>query len=588
MYESLVDLFEVSCRKFSHCELFGTKSKSPGGASHWSWITYAEFKQRVDDFRGGLAALGVGKGDRVAIVADNCVEWAAGAYATFGRAACYVPMYTAQSVEEWEYILKDSGAKVVIAQSPTLHQKLTEIQSRIPALEHVIGVGLPASSEHAFESVCQKGKRTPVPAEHPQGSDLAVFIYTSGTTGDPKGVELTHANVCSNVEAIQPLFELDQNDRSLAFLPWAHSFGQVAELHFLFNKGCSMGLNDEIPAIVGNLAEVRPTILIAVPRIFNRIYDGVNKQMTGKPAPIRALFRSGIAYAKRKAQGDSLSFSERAVLKLAEKLIFKKVRGRFGGRLRFVISGSAALNTEVAEFIDALGIVVYEGYGLSETSPVVSVNTPAHRKIGTVGRSIPGVTVSLDESKSETPGEGEIIVRGPNVMVGYHNRPEETAAVMLPDGGFRTGDLGTIDAQGFITITGRIKEQYKLENGKYVAPALLEEDLKLSPFIANSMLYGANRPHNVLLVVPDMTNLSEWATQNGVELGDVSKNEKVRQLLKGEVDKFGTRFKGYEKPKKIAVLAEDFTQENGLLSQSMKVRRPKVMERYRSVIDGLY
>jgi long-chain acyl-CoA synthetase len=231
---------------------------------------------------------------------------------------------------------------------------------------------------------------------------------------------------------------------------------------------------------------------------------------------------------------------------------------------------------------------VYEGYGLSETSPVVSVNTPAHRKLGTVGRTIPGVEVSIDESKSENPGEGEIIVRGPNVMVGYHNRAEETAAVLLPDGGFRTGDLGRLDAQGFISITGRIKEQYKLENGKYVAPALLEEDLKLSPFIVNSMLYGANRPHNVLLVVPDMANLSEWASQNGVDLGDVGTNEKVRQLLKGEIDKFGGRFKGYEKPKKIAILEEDFTQENGLLSQSMKVRRPKVMERYQSVIDGLY
>jgi long-chain acyl-CoA synthetase len=218
----------------------------------------------------------------------------------------------------------------------------------------------------------------------------------------------------------------------------------------------------------------------------------------------------------------------------------------------------------------------------------VAVNTPGHRKIGTVGRALPGVEVQLDESKSETPGEGELIVKGPNVMRGYHNRPDETKAVLLEDGSFRTGDLATIDSEGFITITGRIKEQYKLENGRYVAPALLEEDLKLSPYIANSLLYGANRPHNVLLVVPEMTALEDWARQNGVTLGDVTKNEKVRQLLKGEVDRHSNRFKSFEKPKKIAVIDEDFTQENGLLSQSMKVRRPKVLDRYQSVIDALY
>lgn len=587
MYESLVELCEVSCERYNHRELFGTKSKGSSGVSTWSWITYGDFKRRVDDFRAGLAALGVGHGDRVAIVADNCIEWAATAHATYGRSACFVPMYTAQSQDEWAYILKDSGAKVVVAANPALHATLSGMKAGLPELQHVIGIGLPESSAESFAVVEKRGASAPVASEHPKASDIAVFIYTSGTTGDPKGVELTHKNLCSNLESLKPLFDLDR-DRSLAFLPWAHCFGQVAELHFLFQQGCSMALNDEVPNIVANLAEVRPTILIAVPRIFNRIYDGVNKQMAAKPAPIRALFHSGVRCAKKRSQGDALSWSERATLKLAEKLIFGKVRAKFGGRLRFVISGSAALNTEVAEFIDALGILVYEGYGLSETSPVVSVNTPGHRKIGSVGRPIPDVTVSIDESKSDIPGEGEIIVRGPNVMVGYHNRPQETAEVLLPDGGFRTGDLGHLDKDGFLTISGRIKEQYKLENGKYVAPALLEEDLKLSPYIANTMLYGANRPHNVLLVVPEMLALEEWAKQNGVSLGDVTTNEKVKQLLKGEIDKHGSRFKGYEKPKKIAVIKDDFTQENGLLSQSMKVRRPKVMERYRSVIDSLY
>lgn len=582
MYESLVELFEVSCRKFSQRELFGTKIQ--GG---WHWINYAQFKQRVDDFRGGLAALGINKGDRVAVIADNCVEWATAAHATYGRAACYVPMYTAQSEAEWAFILKDCGAKVVIAADPTLHQKLERIAEGIDTLERVIGIGLAPSSENSFDAVEKLGREKPVAAEHPAAEDLAVYIYTSGTTGDPKGVELTHRNICSNLDALKPLFDIDL-DRSLAFLPWAHSFGQVAELHFLFQAGTAMALNDEIPSLVQNLAEVRPTILIAVPRIFNRIYDGVNKQMAGKPAPIRALFKAGIALAKRRATGQSLGVTDSAVLKLAEALIFKKVVSRFGGRLRFAISGSAALNNEVAEFIDALGIIVYEGYGLSETSPVVSVNRPGARKLGTVGKPIPGVKVVIDESQSETPGEGEILVYGPNVMKGYHNRPEDTAAVIQEDGGFRTGDLGTLDDEGYVSITGRIKEQYKLENGKYVAPALLEEDLKLSPYIVNSMLYGANRGYNVLLVVPDEVALREWAEKNNVELGDITKNEQVRRLLKDEVEQHSGRFKGYEKPKKISIIVEDFTTDNGLLSQSMKVRRPRVMERYKDILESMY
>jgi long-chain acyl-CoA synthetase len=582
VYESLVELFEVSCRKFSQRELFGSKRQG-----RWQWITYAQFREQVDAFRGGLAQLGVEAGDRVAVLADNCVEWATAAYATYGRAACFVPMYTAQSKEEWAFILRDSGAKVAIAADPKLHQQLKALQADLPGLKHVIGVGLPLTSEESFEAVLKRGQQNPTPAAHPKPSDMAGYIYTSGTTGDPKGVELTHGNICSNCASLLPLFDLN-NDRSLAFLPWAHSFGQVAELHFLFQQGCSLALNDEVPNLVSNLSEVQPTILIAVPRIFNRIYDGVNKQMAGKPAPIRALFRAAIHHSKRRARGESLGFAERAVLKLAEALIFKKVRAKFGGRLRFVISGSAALNVEVAEFIDALGILVYEGYGLSETSPVVAVNTPKHRRMGSVGRPIPDVRVTIDESKSDNPGEGEIIVYGANVMQGYHNRPEETAAAIQADGGFRTGDLGRLDADGFLSITGRIKEQYKLETGKYVAPALLEEDLKLSPFIANAMLYGANKPHNVALIVPEVAAIKDWAKENNVELGDITCNEHVQRLLKSEIDEHGARFKSYEKPKKIAVILEDFTTENGLLSQSMKVRRPKVLDKYQSLLDALY
>src|SRR6185503_7928382 len=269
-----------------------------------------------------------------------------------------------------------------------------------------------------------------------------------------------------------------------------------------------------------NLAEVKPTILFAVPRIFNRIYDGVNKQMTEKPGFIQQLFRSGIRNATKKSRGEDVSVLGGIGLGLADKIIFSKIREKFGGKLKYAISGSAALSRDVASFIDALGIEVYEGYGLTETSPIATANYPGHRKIGSVGRAIPHVRIEIDRSVTGDAVNGEIVIHGPNVMQGYHNRPDENAAVFAKDGGFRSGDMGHLDADGYLYITGRIKEQYKLETGKYVVPTPLEEDLKLSPYIANVMLHGANRPYNVALIVPDMEALGRWAKENGVTLND--------------------------------------------------------------------
>jgi len=295
-----------------------------------------------------------------------------------------------------------------------------------------------------------------------------------------------------------------------------------------------------------------------------------------------------VAAATRKNRGESLGFFEGLGLSLADRLIFSKVRLKFGGRLRFVVSGSAALNPQVAEFIDALGIEVYEGYGLTETSPVVCVNYPGNRKIGSIGKVIEGVSVRIDKAATDDPKSGEIIVSGHNVMQGYHNREEENAKVFTEDGSFRTGDMGYIDDEGFIFITGRIKEQYKLENGKYVVPSPLEEDLKLSPFIANVMIHGANRPFNVALVVPDMPTLESWAAREGIKLGDIAHNERVIALMLGEMQKYGSAFKGYEIPKKIALTTEDFSTENSMLTPSLKLKRRNVLARYGELLESLY
>lgn len=582
MYETLVDLIQGSCRKYQDRNLFGTKKHGT-----WQWITYGDFGNLVDQCRSGLKTLGVAQGDRVAIIADNCLEWATAAFATYGRQATFVPMYTAQSPEEWRFILNDCQAKVVLTQTREIYEKIIELKALVPSIERVICIGLPASNADSYEQLLASGRKNPSPVEKPEPSSIANLVYTSGTTGDPKGVELTHKNITSNCEALPQRFTLNE-ERSLAFLPWAHAFGQTAELFFLFFDGHSLALNDDITAIVSNLAEVRPTILIAVPRIFNRIYDSVNRQMQDKPKPIRALFRLGLAVAKKRRENAPVSALESVALAACERLIFSKVRARFGGRLKLVISGSAALNKDVAEFIDALGIMVYEGYGLSETSPVVSVNFPGHRKIGSVGPAIPGVRVELDQTKSDEPGEGEIIVYGPNVMRGYYNRPDETASVLMADGGFRTGDLGKLDADGYLYITGRIKELYKLENGRYVAPAALEEELKVSPYISNLVICGANRPFNVALVCPAVDEVKRWASDNGHAVDDITTSEPVRKLLLAEIQRLSEGFKSYERPKKIVVLPEDFSGANGLLTPKMSVKRKEVMKRYGHLADVLY
>ncbi len=583
-FSDLVSMWERITTRYAERPLFGEKR-----ASGWVWKSYAEVAEHVHAFRAALAELGVGRGDRVALISDNRLEWAVVVHATLGLGAAYVPMYESQTPEDWSFILRDSGAKVVFGAKREIVTALDEAKAGLPTLSHVCGFDLDPSDPRSFASMLASGRAAAkLPTAKLSPEEPAGFVYTSGTTGEPKGVVLTHANFCANINALTPLFPLTSEDRSLAFLPWAHAFGQTAEFYMLPALGCAVALNDEVPKLVSNLPDVKPTVLIAVPRIFNRIYDGVNQQMRDKPKPIQALFHAGIRAATRRSRGTELSFVESMTLKLADKLIFKKVRGRFGGRLKLVVSGSAALSKEVAEFIDALGINVYEGYGLTETAPVVSVNTPEHRRIGTVGKVLPNVRVVIDHQITADAKNGEIIVYGANVMRGYHNQPEEDAKIFTADRGLRTGDMGFVDEDGYLHITGRIKEQYKLENGKYVVPSPLEEDLKLSPYIGNVMLHGANKPHNVALVVLNQVNLAKWAEREGVTLGDPTGNPRVKDLIRAELETHSKGFRGYERPRGFALLTEDFTVENGMLTPKMSVRRNQVLKNYQATLDKLY
>ena len=298
---------------------------------------------------------------------------------------------------------------------------------------------------------------------------------------------------------------------------------------------------------------------------------------------MKSMVKGAMAARRKQRDGLELSVGEGLVTMLTDKVVFSKVRARFGGRMRYAFSGGAAISTDVAEFIDGLGITVYEGYGLTETSPIATANWPENRRIGSVGRALPGVRIEISP-------ESEIIVHGPNVMKGYHNRPEENAAVFTADGGFRTGDMGKLE-DGFLMITGRIKEQYKLENGKYVVPTPLEEQIKLSPYVANVLVYGDNRPFNIALVVPAFDAVKTWAAENGVDTKDPEKliaNAKVRELFKKEIATYTEKFKGFEDVKDFALVAEDFTTENGMLTPSLKLKRKKVMEVHGAAIDAIY
>ena len=575
--DSLVDLLAASVATHGSRPAFLTKE-----AGTWRETSYATFAGIVDELRGGLAALGVARGDRVGVIANNRIEWAAIAYATYGLGAALVPMYESQPAREWTFIARDAGLKVLFVASAEIQARLAAVPAPIPTLQHVVRIE--GDNGHSLATLRRTGNARPAPALHPRPADVACLLYTSGTTADPKGVLLSHGNILSNVLAVLEVIPLGMQHLTLSFLPWAHAFGHTCELHTALAAGATLAIAESIDKVADNLIEVRPTVLVAVPRVFQRVFVGFQKLMASRPAPLRWLVRGALAAARRRAAGQALGAGDRLRLALAERLVFVRARARVGGRLQFAISGAAALGREVAELIDGIGITVYEGYGLTESSPIATANVPGRRKLGSVGRALPGVRVAIDRAalpggdgdgggNGDGDGDGEIIVYGPNVMRGYHDRPVENQTVFTLDGGLRTGDIGHLDADGFLYVTGRLKEQYKLDNGKYVSPAPLEERLKLSPLIANVMIHGHNRPHNVALVVPG---------------AEIAGHPEAHARIRAEIDRLSADWKPFERVLRFALIAEDFTQHAGLLTPSLKIKRRQVNERYQADLDALY
>ena len=586
-HKNLIEMLENSRQLYGDRPLYGTKRDGI-----YEWTTYEQFSEKVDALRGGLASLGVSSGDKVAIICKNTEEWAVSAYATYGLCGQHIPMYETQMPSEWEYIIRDCGAKVLLAANSSIFEKTRNFPDQIDSLEHVILLtGSVEGEVTTYEDLLKKGREKPVQKMEPESHAPMGMIYTSGTTGNPKGVILSHRNLIFECSVVIPLLGMSRDVRTLAFLPWAHVFGQVAEVHGIIGCGGSAGLVDDVNTLVDELGVVKPSVFFAVPRVYNRIYDRLQEQMKEKPGLIRALFYGGLKQAKREREGETLGFLDNLILLLARKIIFKKILNRFGGNLRIAVSGASALSPSVAEFINDIGISIYEGYGLSENTAALSLNYPGSRRFGSVGKPLPGVRIEIDKTVEGSKEEdGEVQAFGENIMIGYHNLPDKTKESITEDGGLRTGDLGHLDSDGYLYITGRVKEQYKLENGKYVAPAPLEESLKLSSYIDQVMLYGFNRPHNVALIVVAMPAVTQYAEDLGISgsTEDILNEPRIRELFKEQLKHFGKDFKGFEHPQNFTLLSEEWGIDNGLLTPTLKLKREVVEEKFKKEIEELF
>eukprot|EP00047_Mylnosiga_fluctuans_P005248 m.239315 g.239315 ORF g.239315 m.239315 type:complete len:635 (+) comp13461_c0_seq1:85-1989(+) len=564
----------------------------------FEWVSYQDFGQDVLAARGLLSKMGAKKGTAVAIISSNRPEWAACAFASFGLGSPYVPMYEQQQPADWGHILRDSGANVLLVSSKAV---LDRCKAHIPEGVQAVLCFEDVNAAGGFQPYAAKAGVAALEPQTNDVEDIACFIYTSGTTGRPKGVELTHRNIVSNVDAQASLLggRYTFEDRTLNFLPWAHIYGQTVELHGCIQTGASIGCAESPLTLQKDLQLVKPTVLVGVPQFFYRIYDAVFAELEKKPPVARKVFNWAMRVARRRRDcldAGVKSFSVMVQWKIAQTIVFKKILAKLGGRLRHASTGGAALSREVQDFFGDIGVPIIEGYGLSETSPVVaSERYGPTEKIQGGQRALPGVTIMICtlEGKPLPPDtEGEICVAGPSVMKGYHNNPAATAEVMMDVNGlrmFKTGDLGRLSTAGVLTITGRVKEQYKLQNGKYVVPGLIEAAMMLNPYILQACMYGDNRPYNIALVVPDTTKL---AARVGGEPGSVLTTHaaEVKKVLLEEIafqlSKSGVR--SYEKIHDVLVMHEAFSQENSMMTPKMSLRRAQIFARYKQAIDDLY
>jgi long-chain acyl-CoA synthetase len=564
--------------------------------TEWLPVSAEEFIERIAALARGLAELGIQQGNRVALFAPNRPEWHVVDFALMGLGAVTVPIYSRESADRIAYIANDAGARVVFALGEAQARRMASIRGRLASVEHFVFAEAPADLPGDFrryEALVAARKPGDV-AEYRRrvaqvsSDQLATVIYTSGTTGEPKGVMLTHTNLSSNVtDSFHEHRRYGPGDIALSFLPLAHVYERMMDYGYFF-RGITVAYLEHMDHVREAMMEVRPTVMAAVPRFFEKFYANIMERGHRTGGWRRAVFDWAIRVAREsvpwRAYGKPVSPRVKLQWYLADALVYRKFRAGLGGRIRSFSAGGAPLARELAEFCWSVGVEVYQGYGLTESSPVISSNTPSARKVGTVGRPIDNVEVRIAD-------DGEILVRGPCVMQGYFQKPKETREALEPGGWLHTGDIGYLDEEGFLVVTDRKKDLIKTSAGKFVAPQPIENQLKTSPFILNAAVVGDGRRFVVALIVPHFASLEAKALEIGLKLS--SKTEMVvhpwvRHTIEGEVTRLTANLAQYERIKRFALLDHDFTFDEGQLTFTLKLRRRFIEQRYKDILDGLY
>ncbi len=566
----------------------------------WTGITGEELFERVRNVALGLYGLGVRKWDRVAVLAESGPLWTISDYAILSTGAVNVPIYPTQPVHQVEYILQESQPKLMFVSNTKQMKRVSEALKKFPDLRIVLFQGA-NDNENTIPYETIEASGADLRAEKPglfdaistdvQGKDLASIIYTSGTTGEPKGALLTHTNIVSNALTSGTLFDLKPDDLMLSFLPLSHIFERMV-LYLCLYYGVQINYAGGIETVAGDIKEVRPTLMTTVPRLLEKIFARMQKTAADAGGFTKKTFDWAMEIAKSSApylaEHQSLPLTLAVKRKIADRLVFKKLREALGGRMGRLISGGAALPPDIAQIFIGSGVLILQGYGLTETAPVIAVNTMKQNRIGSVGPPIPDVEVKLAE-------DGEILVRGALVFQGYFNKPEETAAVFTEgaenERWFKTGDIGKFDKDGFLYITDRKKDLIKTSSGKYVAPQMIEGLFAQSEYIEQSIVLGDKRKYVSALIVPEFERLRDWAKGQGIETKDKERlveDKRVVDLVKQEVNRLTKGLADYEKVKRIALLAKEFTIDGGELTATLKVRRRFVEEKYQHLIESLY
>ena len=575
-------------RMLLHCE---------GG--QWLPISSQEFARRTARIAHALQDWGIARGDRVGILSENRPEWPMADMASLLLGAVTVPLYTTLTADQTAFLLNDSGCRAVFVSSDQQLHKVLSILAQTPIERIVVMDPLAFNGDLApFASRCvtfdQLTRPSPdTPSYDTLGAelesrarsvardDLATIVYTSGTTGRSKGAMLTHGNITSNILCSLQGFDTVPGEISLSFLPLCHITARHVDFSLIYH-GVTLAYCPFMDRLPSSLLEVRPTFFVAVPRVYEKIY--AQAMQTAQAFPKRAIFDWALGVGKNH-RADILAgrIPTSRNWKLANRLVFSKIRAGLGGRVKTFVSGGAPLGRELAEWYADAGIRIHEGYGLTETSPVIAVNTPVNHRLGTVGKILPNLEVRIAE-------DGEILVRGPSVFKGYWNRPEETKAA-LEDGWFKTGDIGNIDADGYLSVTDRKKELIKTSGGKFIAPQPIENALKLNPFVGVPALIGDKHKFAAVIISPNFARLEDWARENTISFSsraELVANPRVQSLYEGAVEQINQNLARFEKLKRVLVVADDFTPENGILTPTLKLRRRVVEERYRQQIDELY